>query len=414
MTAKVQADRLTDLGSFYLTKNHPQLAYTTCQEALKADVSSPAARSCVDKAIASLQSDRKSRFYSRLTAIDAELDRGEKSKAIDELSRLHSELVPPDSPLGDFDPAMYRALNTRFSRAKPGIWIPLLFTAARILLWIAISVVALWVLAAVLGQIYTWLANRSAYRKSRLERQNVDWTVWSILDTRNQGGAGPVMDSLNPLNNPLLRDFRPSSLLLMPPLNISGAADPNQPLEIWRDFLDEPRAPIGMEDLPLHLFRRHRFIQEEAFDELDVKIGGFEAKGLIGLIRMARRWADRGLPAAQGLIFTLPETNSNKSFACVRITCNWTTALNAMRDSKAMTDAEEEKTSESVDPEGSHGDTLSVFASSEEDPSIDAVALSAQRAAFKLFHRLALKSSPSYSSAVANFHQGVSLLDQYL
>jgi hypothetical protein len=158
-------------------------------------------------------------------------------------------------------------------------------------------------------------------------------------------------------------------------------------------------------------------IQIEAFDELDVKVGSVEAKGIVSLFRTLRKWLDRGLPAAQGTVYTLPQGADGQSYACVRITCNWTTELQALsspRDSSSTGEDRQDGEELSADEDSPGDETLSVFASSAHDPSIDAIALSAQRAAFKLFHRLATKSSPTYATAVANFHQGVALIDEYI
>jgi hypothetical protein len=163
-----------------------------------------------------------------------------------------------------------------------------------------------------------------------------------------------------------------------------------------------------MEVLPLKEFQKHRFIQVEAFDELDVKVAGVEAKGLIGLFRTLRKLLDRGLPAAQGIVYRLRTGGAApQSYACVRITCNWTA------DVKALT-RNRKRHHRSDDEDDRQDETVSVFASTADDLSIDAIALSAQRAAFKLFHRLALRSSSAYATAVANFHQGVELIDQSL
>lgn len=59
--------------------------------------------------------------------------------------------------------------------------------------------------------------------------------------------------------------------------------------------------------------------------------------------------------------------------------------------------------------------TISVYSSTEEQEFVDAIGLAAQRAAFKLFYRLAMpRKDPDEISAAAAFHQGVVLLRRYL
>lgn len=420
--AEEEAKRDVDLSNnFYLKKGHYEAALKACQEALKLASNWEPARECEEKAIERLREERKKELSARLELVDARLWRGEADEAFTEVARLRSELAPPQSPLGNFDGEMNAEVSSRLNLAKRlkwAIWgVPIIFwTSLRALAVVLALVVALYLLRLVIELIL----RHQRYRTTRLGAETIDWTVWSIRDSQDQGGAGPVMDALNPSNNPLLREqLKPSSLLLVPPLAVVDGVEMENDEEcpVWRDFLDESRQAIDMEDLPsLKELRRHRFNQMEAFDELDVKFGSIQAKGIVGLFRAIGKWLDRGLPAAQGTVYTLVEGTGGQSYACVRITCNWTTELQALsgQGGEPSLGVHPPGGVREQDENGPADETISVYASTANDPSIDAVALSAQRAGFKLFHRLVKKSSPSYATAVANFHQGVKLIDEYI
>jgi len=413
--AQEQADREANLGRFYLAQGQFAAALATCQEALRLAGNGQAARDCEQSAIKKLLQERRTELSARLEIVDARLQRAEADAAFAELARIRSDLAPPGSPLGDFDNEMNVEITKRLKHAK---WLKWVSRGIPLAAWTGLKLIAA-ALALLVGLYLLRLATNTIlrhqrYRTTRLVSDTIDWTVWSIRDCEDLGGAGPVMDALNPGNNPLLRDqLKPSSLLLIPLLAAPDGdeADNDEECPVWRDFLDEPRQAIDMEALPpLSELRRHRFNQMEAFDELDVKLGSIEAKGIVGLFRAVRKWLDRGLPAAQGTVYSMAHGTNGESYACVRITCNWTTELQALAEEVAQpTDGARE-----LDENSPADETVSVYASTANDPSIDAIALSAQKAGFKLFHRLVRKSSPSYATAVANFHQGVKLIDEYI
>jgi hypothetical protein len=418
--AQEQAEREADLGKFYLDHGQYTAALTTCQGALKLAGNLQLARDCEGKAIRGLAEERRVTLSARLDIVDVRLWRAEADEAFAEIARIRTDLAPAGSPLGDFDEGMNADIAKRSSRAK---WLKWLSRGIPLVLWTALRIIAV-ALALLLGLYLLRLAvnmilRHQKYRTIRLVSDTVDWTVWSIRDSQDQGGAGPVMDALNPSNNPLLREqLKPSSLLLVP-LLAAGETDQiedDEECPVWRDFLDEPRQAIDMEALPsLKELRRHRFNQMEAFDELDVKLGNIEAKGMVGLFRAIRKWLDRGLPGAQGTVYTLLHGSDAQSYACVRITCNWTSDVQALSERAGKPVHRGDLQEGMLEQEDSPADeTISVYASTANDPSIDGVALSAQRAGFKLFHRLIKKSSPSYATAVANFHQGVKLIDEYI
>jgi hypothetical protein len=199
-------------------------------------------------------------------------------------------------------------------------------------------------------------------------------------------------------NNVLLREhfrgeFKAPSLLLSPlPLRQEQIAA-GDPAEVWWNFLHPRSRKYGIEDLPIDRMRRHSFSLEEAFDEIDLKVAGAEIKGLLGVFKTVKRWFFKGFPAMQAFAGT--SGDGEKASATIRLTCNYrriwiTRAFVSKRD---------------------QDDTISVFASTEEQQFADPVGLAAHRAAFKVFYRLADPSKHADEvTAIAAFHQAISLL----
>ncbi len=422
---KLDANRELAIGLFFLKRPGPQpalyeddpkrnevQAYLHCEAALKLNPYSTEARTCVDDAVVQLRPEYERRTELLLRMIDSDLWSLDPDRAAQTIKQVSLQ-TPETGPAEGEKKPILAALRNRLFYVNV---LRLLYKIPLILLTmteIAGGLFFLYFAGRGLFFVLGVLAKRLRYRAWTASSSLVQWKVWGIVDQASTSNGGPLMDALNSANNPLLQaEFRPSSLLFVPSLSTPGRAD-EVALEVWRDFLDSPRAPMDLEVLPIPEFAKHRFVQTEAFDELNLKLGGFEAQGLVGLFRNVRRWLERGLPAAQGFIYKIDRRSSpdGKPYVCVRLTCNWDTKRATFV--KAVASPGQTVASDSS-PEVGLGETISVFASSEDDPAIDAVALSSQRAAFKLFYRLASKRPPTYVTAAAGFHQGVLLLDQYL
>jgi hypothetical protein len=148
--------------------------------------------------------------------------------------------------------------------------------------------------------------------------------------------------------------------------------------------------------------KKHSFALEEAFDEIDLKVAGTEISGVVGVFRSFKRWIYEGFPALQAFAGeTGPEDHAT---ATIRLTCifktNWI-------DRRLSVNGRVASRSDNYGQK----DTISVFASTELQRYADPVGLAAHRAAFKLFYRLASRSThPDQVNAVATFHQGAALL----
>jgi hypothetical protein len=251
----------------------------------------------------------------------------------------------------------------------------------------------LWVF--ILLKAYRWI--RNVFRRFS-PRRKTKWFVQHIKDKEGQAGGGAVMDALSISGNALLREpFRPSSLLLVPP----GFSGP-QGGGVWWNFFGAVRPTFEVEWVPRENIERHEFVLEEALEEINLKIAGQEVGGMVSLARNVSRWFNRGTPTVQGAILKVLPMGGNPSWA-VRLTATsayrWANWLRTFNTDKHLY----------------KNLTVSVYSSTEEQEFVDAIGLAAQRAAFKLFYRLAdPDKDPDEITAVAAFHQGVVLLRRYL
>jgi len=236
--------------------------------------------------------------------------------------------------------------------------------------------------------------------------QSTRWFVQSIKDDQNQSAAGAVMDALSISGNALLRKpFAPPALLLIPP----GFGGPDGD-GIWWSFFGALRPSFDIEKLPRREIERHRFVLQSELEEVNLKIAGSELSGLVSVVRNISRWFNKGLPAVQGAVLKRERQGQNAS---------WAVRLNATSAFKWAKWLQEERDNDERRQENRRGPqqclTISVYASTEEQEFVDAIGLAAQRAAFKLFYRLAKPDKDADEiTAIAAFHQGVVLLRGYL
>lgn len=243
----------------------------------------------------------------------------------------------------------------------------------------------------------------------------IPWTVSSILDDTKQSAAGAIMDALNVDYNPLFDDLPVSSLLAVPVLLLPPKAEAeaekrgsDPEISVWRDFMFEfPEQKRGLlrsqlEDIDKKKFAKHRFMQVKVFDEFNLKVGGLEtAPGTV--IRNLRRWWEEGWPSVTGTVTI--ERCDDVSFASVRLIGN----IGDLRKPDYSTDFKAGKDA-TLEELFSGERTISVFASTEIDQYTDAVALAAQRAAFRFFYRLLRPGEANLAIAASSYRQGVRLL----
>jgi len=385
------------------------------------------------QAQASIDSQRHARFASRLTYIAQLIDDKDLDKAESELKALRAYEADEDKkfgPLKDEDvrwldsvagrlasesvwPWDIKQFDSHFLKLPPGvarqIWRIQAFLgfliAAFAAFWIARWIC--WLL--VFARIVLW--------------NSVRWMVIMVEDDGKRLAVGALMDALNVTHNPLFQQLETSSFLAAPPSITSHRSAPSSPrgpsFAVWRDFrinvkqfntngsLTAVRPHISrlFEEMSAETFIRHKFKQAAAFEEISVKLGPIEAN-LGALYRLCIRWWTKGWPTVAGSVAF--DTVGEKSFAYVRLVANHRMPHIAWQSNKYPNDPEP---SLLIDGEG----TLAVYASTETDQVSDAVALSSQRAAFRLLFRLVKRpAEPNLAIAASSYRQGVRLLNDVL
>jgi hypothetical protein len=314
----------------------------------------------------------------------------DKAKAVhDELRKAYSGLAPSSVRARSF-------AESHLSSGTEGDWSAVLaWSRSKLKLLVAqvfiISLAVVWLY--LLLRIFRSLRNGAR----GFSRRTTKWFVQYIKDDQNQGAAGAVMDALSVSGNALLRKpFVPPSLLLVPP----GFGGPGGG-GVWWNFVGAVRPPFEIEKLPRSEIEKHQFVLQNDLEEVNLKIAGSELSGVVSLGRNVARWFNKGTPMVQGAVVKLEGEGQNPSWA-VRLT-----ATSAFKWARWLLDDPESEKTQSL--------TMSVYASTEEQEFVDAIGLAAQRAAFKLFYRLAKPGKDTDEiTAVAAFHQAVVLLRRYL
>lgn len=255
--------------------------------------------------------------------------------------------------------------------------------------------------------VATWFAGlfwHGFVRDKILPEENL-WIVWSVIDETKCGASGAVMDALDSRANPLLRPeqnggsggsfrlqvpLRPQLWLAPPYLSEQGPA--RVTTLVWPDLLrsvygDLPYPLTPIEDIPQDK-EMPKFYLDPAYDEVDITVGGFAIKGLIGLRKILRQAVYRKKKSVLGVV---SQVESEK------IKC-WGVRLNANRPGKRREDR-----------------TISVYAENSPQEYGDPLSQVAQRAAFKLVLRVlnpALDSN--IVTAMAAYRQGIEMLRQLL
>jgi hypothetical protein len=256
------------------------------------------------------------------------------------------------------------------------------------------------------------------------------WFVWSIRDEVGAGAAGAVIEALDVRTNPLVAPYiqpeyrkreearaRREFLLLPPFLKHSAFEDDSifrggstRSNGVLKDFLgsgfpltfveeivffpDENNLTEGSKKDLLPVFRL-----DEAYGEVNLKVGGFEMRGIMGLVTLYKRVRYRRFHNVLGFV----SKGEGKG---------WAVRLNGQipaRKSRAESEF-----------------VASVWADTIDTDFGDPLGLVAQRAAFKLLLRIvddslcreAGRERSGYDTnsihAIANFRQGIDQLLQLL
>src|SRR5262249_31285931 len=128
-----------------------------------------------------------------------------------------------------------------------------------------------------------------------------------------------------------------SSYLAMPPA-LQTAAASAQDGQLLRDFFPNPLCvrPTQqgaylsrlIEDLKIDDFSEHKFLQVDAFEEMNLKLGPLEAS-MGAVTRNVLRWWAKGRPAVTGSVGY--EDIGDLKFASIRLICNYEPAADVSR-----------------------------------------------------------------------------------
>jgi hypothetical protein len=244
------------------------------------------------------------------------------------------------------------------------------------------------------------------------------WIVWSVKDQSLSGAEGAVIAALNNPMNPLVAPFiqaddlkriearRRRQFLLAPPFLEDAVAFRNF-TTVWKDFLGSGSPVAFIEDIPFDADTCPRFVLDQVYEDIDVKVGNYEVKGAMALFRIYKRMYFRQIPQVVGFVSKSPD-KSGASWE-VRLNANLPTPLSVM-DTDFVS---------------------SVWAEGDNSDQGDTLGLVAQRAAFKLSaaiadanlfdnhkSRLASGFQRRYDinqiHALAYYRQGIDLLLQLL
>ncbi len=408
--AEVKAAAELALGRRYLDHAFWQEASQHCAAAAALDPALAGVSDCLFGSSQGLRGEADVRLRARLALIRALIRNDDLSGARKELDSL-AALAPLPPAVEAARTALAAELAERSSRAWPnnlpsffGLaeWLPTAVSVAGHLLFYVLAAYAAYSLCKLLRHALAW-------RYFRRLKAPVVWRVWPIADSTGQSSAGAVIDALNARFNPLFFPLFTSSFLAAPPaLDAGGNLAP-----VLRNFLTTlsthgARQPLSrfIENLDEQLPTRHVFHQVAAFEDMSVKLGAIEGS-LGSVVRNLERWWKKGRPSVTGSVMF--EDAANRRFASVRLVCNYGTG--SRRAGIAVGHAGHRIELNDLFAQET---TISVFASNPVDEAADAMAMAAQRAAFRLHYRLYMPTEPLLAIAASSYRQGVRLLNNIL
>jgi hypothetical protein len=407
-----------NIGRTYLARGLWRKALDNCDAAAQL-FSGPDSSSCIDEAILEGRRERHEWLWRQLRLVDTQIQNKNFDAADNTLGQVITRVAADAQSLGplsnvdedEFDRRRDAAVKGRAHAAdrqwSSSVWNAVKTVCLYLVLYGLLLYLAYWVLRAIraiFGLVW-W---------RHFKKQDYLWRVWTISDKTDQRAAGAVMDALNHRLNPLFHGIETSSLLALPVgLDDEKLLSQAQIRTALRNFLvstrrARPLVSLWLECLPKRFIERHRFRQIEAFEEdLTLTVGGFIQGNVNSFLRIPNRWFHKGLPAITGTVSTIDI--ASKKYALIRLVGNWDRQLR-----KPGAAAKEVPGVLGEDLFWKE-ETVSAYASTEIQPASDAVALSAQRAAFRFLYRVAIRyDEPSLAIAASSYVQGVRLLDHYL
>ena len=257
------------------------------------------------------------------------------------------------------------------------------------------------------------------------------WIVWSVRDKTESGAEGAVIAALNNSINPLVAPYiqtdplkaaeagRRRQFLLAPPFVEEAVSLRSIATTVWPDFLGSGNPIAFIEKIPFDAETCPQFVLDQVYEDIDIKVGSYEVKGVMALFRIYKRLYFRQIPQVVGYVAKVPNSGSESGKANeggksgdtweVRLNANLPTPLKVMETDFVS----------------------SVWADGDNSDQGDKLGLVSQRAAFKLTaaisdaglfneneSQLARGSKRSYDinqiHALAYYRQGIDMLLQLL
>jgi hypothetical protein len=447
------------LGMLYLGLHRWDDALQHCSTAIAVDSANPAPAQCYSSAQESIRKERESAVSRGTDLVHSLTDKGAYAAAQDQLNTLKTNESQATAKYGRDEQAAEQIdeSTTYLAQAQQHEWPASLHSSLGLREWLpgvvsvigriavlCLTVLILFLILLILRSIYRnlqWMGVSNV-------RRPIVWSVSSIADSTNQSAAGALIDSLNVYYNPLFQQLYTSSFLAAPPALVPAGTAGDPPSFMWRNFLtdllglpaDTVRIYVSdlIERIDYPSLARHRFRQVMAYESINLKLGFVDAS-LGSIVSTFQTWWNRGLPSVTGSV--LIEEIGAKKFASVRLTSNFGISRKYKKIPEARNNAgiqgnetgatpnetdtaragagfvapDEDLKPETLRDFFSEERTLSVFASTPIDESVDAVALASQRAAFRLLYRLAKRpGDPGLAVAASSYRQGVRLLNTAL
>ena len=396
--ARVSPD--LQLGIQYNALNAPDKSAPSCDAALKANPSDPAALQCMQQAAKLKQDIDDQKSWSVIAAAKAANANGKHDDAVTKLTTLlngQTALSPPVRKSAEEALADVRTTSfTVFRDALKSPWI-MQFLAAlalvsgvwfalHLLRWIWRRIVSMW------AHVGKWVRFRierpkqqSRSRKifvSALDKVGkIQWAFTGVQEEVKIGANDAVLDALRRVPNEVCKSiWTPGRLLL-------HAVD--QGFEVWEDFGKAPPEKQFHEEVFSLLLNTGRAADNalaDAFQNLQFNLGTVGINAAARFWRAIMDWWRDGQPGFSGVAQETQTVDGTGKQVVIRLTCSG----------------------------GPYG-TVSALASTRREDNVDVVALTAARAAYKLLARMTgTPETIEQIDAHAAFRQGARILSYYV
>jgi hypothetical protein len=364
------------LGTAYVKLGMPEKAQQKCENALIASATDPNAFQClhdanqaVSRAKQALDDQKNWSVIEAAKALNAD---GQHAAAVNNLTTLLGQT--------GLSPAVAGSAREAIADARTNSWS--VFRDALKSPWIMQFLGALAIVAGVwIGlHLLRWLW-RKIYGLLWARVRTIQWAFTGVQDDGKLGASDAVLDAMRRTPNEVKQAiWTPGGLILH---------DTGHGFEVWEDFGVTVLPPEFKEKLSDLLVKQGRAADNalvDAFQNLQFSVGTVSLPVVAKFWKAILDWWRDGQPAFSGVAQEAPTADNLGKQVVVRLTCVG----------------------------GPYG-TVSVLASTRKDDSVDALALTASRAAYKLLSQMSSeRESVEQIDGHAAFRQGARILACYV